>query len=455
MFWGQEPPSAIRLSANQHVTNAIIFENSGYKPLSGSVFGYFSASDSVIIGEDNIYPIENPFTTMFRIDEQSPAFNRGTTEGLRPSDTLDLDGNPRVSCCGMDIGAFEFYELQTRIIQQPRDIRTVYGAKPVFLSVVAEGTNLNYQWQFDDLDLFEQTSETLNLGGKWEDEGIYQVMVYGVCCNDTSRKVSVIYDDWTLESGGECPDEDGWATFSHEGEAYSYNLQFTIGTGSTTHTPNSITGNRLETGRYQIVVRDSENRTLVIDSFFTKYLPIKLLDSIVANPDNVTCDNGLIQIDLENPSLYHFDWYHDGELFSHSQDLNNAPIGHYKLHIERKDFRRCESDTFNFLITACDYQFRLRNAYISPNGDGINDFLWIDDIEHEDYRNNTVTIINSYGETIYKTTNYKNIDRKYGGNAWDGRNRRGHLVPDGVYYYVVEIKGMKTMAGWVMVKISD
>jgi gliding motility-associated-like protein len=87
------------------------------------------------------------------------------------------------------------------------------------------------------------------------------------------------------------------------------------------------------------------------------------------------------------------------------------------------------------------------SAYISPNGDGLNDYLNILNIEH--YPNNTVTIINSYGETIFSAKDYDNVNVR-----WDGRNRRGNLVPDGVYYYVVEAAGFKVMAGWLVMKIS-
>jgi gliding motility-associated-like protein len=436
---GQEPSSAVRLNSGRKVTNAIIYGNSGHKPLSDGVSGHYSASDSVLLGTNNIRLTTNPFVNLFRIDANSPAFNSGTTEGLRISDTLDLDYNPRLSCCNIDMGAFEFYDLPTTITTtgQPRNIRTVQGAQPVLLAVAAEGTNLEYQWQHNGFDIPGQISNTLPLSGNWSDTGIYQVMIYGVCCNDTSNEVSVKYDPWSLESGGECPEEEGWAKIWVGGPGYS----FLWNNGSR---DSIITG--LQTGPYQVRITDLENRILDLDSFFIKYSPIEITHSI-AEPDNIACDNGRIEITVLNSDyVYNFYWEHNGDYFDTLQNLNNAPIGNYKLFIERQDHHFCPSDTFNFSLVSCRYRHKMPTTYMSPNGDGLNDYLDILNIEH--YPENTVTVINSYGETIFRAKNYNNVDV-----VWDGR-RHGRLVPDGVYYYLVEVKGIEVMAGWVLMKIS-
>jgi len=435
---GQEPSSAVRLNSGRKVTNAIIYQNSGHNPLSDGVLGHYSASDSVLSGINNIRLTTNPFVNLFRIDANSPVFNSGTTYGLRDSDTLDLDKNPRLSCCNIDMGAFEFYDLPTTIIQQPRDIRTVQGAQPVLLTVAAEGTHLQYQWQHSGFDLPEQTSNTLHLSGNWSDTGIYQVMIYGVCCNDTSIEVNVKYDPWSLESGGECPGEESWAKIWVGGPGYF----FLWNNGSR---DSIIKG--LQTGTYQVRITDFEGRFLDVDSFFIKHLPIEITHSI-AEPNNITCDNGRIEITVSDSDYtYRFYWEHNGIYFDTIKDLNNAPVGDFKLWIERHDYHFCPSDTFNFSLLTCRYKHRMATTYLSPNGDGLNDYLDILNIEH--YPENTVTIINSYGEKVFSAKNYNNTDV-----VWDGRNRRGQLIPDGVYYYIVEVKGLEVMAGWVLMKIS-
>jgi gliding motility-associated-like protein len=69
---------------------------------------------------------------------------------------------------------------------------------------------------------------------------------------------------------------------------------------------------------------------------------------------------------------------------------------------------------------------------VSPNGDGINDFLLIEGIE--DYSNNTVSIFNRNGETIYNVNGYNNSSKLFDGHS----NVNGRLQQLGTYFYVVE-----------------
>jgi gliding motility-associated-like protein len=69
---------------------------------------------------------------------------------------------------------------------------------------------------------------------------------------------------------------------------------------------------------------------------------------------------------------------------------------------------------------------------VSPNGDGINDFLLIEGIEN--YPGNKVTIYNSNGVPVYSTTGYDNS-----GKAFDGHsNLNGRLQQSGTYFYTIE-----------------
>ncbi|WP_020529691.1 cadherin domain-containing protein [Flexithrix dorotheae] len=64
------------------------------------------------------------------------------------------------------------------------------------------------------------------------------------------------------------------------------------------------------------------------------------------------------------------------------------------------------------------------NNYISPNGDGLNDFWEIQNVElYSDYE---LLIFNDKGELIYQTTNYQ--------NDWAGEYN-GQQLPSGVYFY--------------------
>ncbi|SFR31642.1 gliding motility-associated C-terminal domain-containing protein [Robiginitalea myxolifaciens] len=74
---------------------------------------------------------------------------------------------------------------------------------------------------------------------------------------------------------------------------------------------------------------------------------------------------------------------------------------------------------------------------ITPNGDGTNEFLWIDNVDRT--TNNSLKIYNRWGIAVYEGTNYNNIN-----NVFDGRSRGRSTInveeflPSGVYYYIFE-----------------
>jgi gliding motility-associated-like protein len=85
------------------------------------------------------------------------------------------------------------------------------------------------------------------------------------------------------------------------------------------------------------------------------------------------------------------------------------------------------------------------NAF-SPDGDGVND-NFILDIPSLLVEENTVTIVNRWGDEIQKYQNYNNNDI-----VWDGRNKNGQLVTNGTYFYIVEIPSLQfKQTGWIQV----
>lgn len=67
---------------------------------------------------------------------------------------------------------------------------------------------------------------------------------------------------------------------------------------------------------------------------------------------------------------------------------------------------------------------------LTPNGDGYNDTWHIRNIEL--FPKNSVTILNRWGDVVFRTNNYR--------NSWDGQYSGGPL-PAGTYYYVLDVGG--------------
>lgn len=87
----------------------------------------------------------------------------------------------------------------------------------------------------------------------------------------------------------------------------------------------------------------------------------------------------------------------------------------------------------------------------SPNGDGINDSWVIQGITQ--FPNNHVQIFNRWGNLVYQVRGYDNK-----ANVWQGQSTEGIVfgkneVPDGGYFYVIELgDGSKRISGFVVVR---
>lgn len=69
---------------------------------------------------------------------------------------------------------------------------------------------------------------------------------------------------------------------------------------------------------------------------------------------------------------------------------------------------------------------------ITPNGDGFNDSWKI--VNLESYPDNHVTIFDRWGSVLFKASGYDNESV-----VWRGLNKSNNLVPNGTYFYVLEV----------------
>jgi gliding motility-associated-like protein len=86
------------------------------------------------------------------------------------------------------------------------------------------------------------------------------------------------------------------------------------------------------------------------------------------------------------------------------------------------------------------------NVYngISPNGDGNNDFFYINNIDQ--FPDNNVQVYNRWGQKLFETDHYDNVS-----NVWRGTAKSSDQVaPAGTYFYIVDLKnGSKPIKGWL------
>src|SRR5690606_34766195 len=92
--------------------------------------------------------------------------------------------------------------------------------------------------------------------------------------------------------------------------------------------------------------------------------------------------------------------------------------------------------TIRVVDPASDLPVRV-HPVISPNGDGINEFLMIEAVT--DYPENRVTIFNRNGTLLWEASGYDN-NRV----AFRGISTGQQLLPAGTYFYIVEVKDGST-----------
>ncbi|MCK0148305.1 gliding motility-associated C-terminal domain-containing protein [Arenibacter sp. F26102] len=82
----------------------------------------------------------------------------------------------------------------------------------------------------------------------------------------------------------------------------------------------------------------------------------------------------------------------------------------------------------------------LDNYLVTPNGDGVNDALYIEELELSD--DDIITIYNRNGQKVYQESNYTNGFTGYSNLNNIVINRAAGL-PNGVYFYIIEMKDLK------------
>jgi len=82
---------------------------------------------------------------------------------------------------------------------------------------------------------------------------------------------------------------------------------------------------------------------------------------------------------------------------------------------------------------------------LSPNGDGKNDVWKVKGIEK--YPDNTVLIFNRWGDKLREFAGYNNTTK-----SWDGKNDSGKSLPDGTYYYILDVKDVGVLKGWIYIR---
>jgi gliding motility-associated-like protein len=228
----------------------------------------------------------------------------------------------------------------------------------------------------------------------------------------------------TLNYFAGCFEGDGWAVVTISGVPTHAPFTFLWTPGGST---DSVRTN-MNTGNHSVQIKDALGNT-VTRSFSLTLAPPITITATTVEATIESCDDARIRVSVRGGTPpYSFHWGDDGpDYWIYINDSNrfNMKAGIHSLIVQ--DANGCEEE-FDDITVNCTFRKKvLPTLFISPNNDGHNDYLAIKDMEK--YPNNRVIIFNSYGEQIVELRNYNNTTVK-----WDGKNQRGEVLPDGVFY---------------------
>jgi len=158
-----------------------------------------------------------------------------------------------------------------------------------------------------------------------------------------------------------------------------------------------------------------------------------------------TSSDGLVKVVISGSGNYSYEF--GGQLTSVVADtifLADLLPGTYSFFVT-DNITEFEG-AFSFVVSSLSGEPCGVYAYsgISPDGDGLDDIWFIEEIEK--YPDNMVYVYDRWGNLIWETQGYDNSS-----NVWNGKRFNQTELPTGTYFYVIEIEGLQTLKGWVQI----
>lgn len=204
---------------------------------------------------------------------------------------------------------------------------------------------------------------------------------------------------------------------------------------STTDTTQSITV--MTSGTYVVIVTDSVNGCSSNNMEVVTVLPAPV---VYAGRDTTISLGSSITLNGMGAGVVSWSWFPNTGL--NSASIPNpvaSPVATTTYELVGTDVNGCTDKDSVMITVITDYIVTISNI-MTPNGDGYNDKFIIQNLEN--YLNTKVTVVNRNGEVVFKSDNY---DNNWDGRVQYGTDSYGKMLPDGTYYYFVQLEGSDKM----------
>ena len=198
---------------------------------------------------------------------------------------------------------------------------------------------------------------------------------------------------------------------------------FTSYTWNTTPVQNAQTITIANSGTYSVLLTNASNCSKT-KTFTVTPSGIATINDIIINDFS---ENNTITVDYTGISTYVFSL--DGTNYQSSPTFTNLTEGVYTVYV--KDTKDCGVVPATFYIL--DYP-----KFFTPNGDGINDFWSIKNLNQRNLQSSTIEIFDRYGKLIHQINAQNQV--------WDG-TFNGVNLPSSDYWFQMKIREDKIIKG--------
>lgn len=223
-----------------------------------------------------------------------------------------------------------------------------------------------------------------------------------------------------------------------EGGAANWNVTATDNCTIQSLTSNYMSGTVLPLGNTWVVYTAVDaSGNAAVDSFMVNVFASASVN-IELQPTADLCVGNPVTLNVLNPVAgATYSWEFNGAVIGTGTQLILSEI-----QIAQNGIYNVVSDlpggclSYGSINVAADFCDLIIPEAVTPNADGNNDTWYIENLEN--YPNSTVQIVNRWGAVVFESDDYK--------NDWDGTSQNkmnvgGDELPEGTFYYVLQIGG--------------